>query len=66
MPGVGRRPGRAVAELREELRQLASRGAEPFGEVADVGVGEVVADRLHEGQVRQRELGLAAPAPEHA
>ena len=59
-----RRAGWAVRELREELCQLAGRGPERRAERSRILVGEVVADRLDERQVRERELRLGAAAPE--
>jgi hypothetical protein len=53
-----------VAELRKQLRELAAGGPEASAQMFEVGVREVVADRLDERQVRQGELGLAATAGE--
>ena len=58
------RVGLVAAEEREELRELPPCGAELVGEPVGVLAREVVADRLDEREVRERELGLAARAPE--
>jgi hypothetical protein len=55
----------AVGQLREELREVAGRGAEPRRDRARVLAVEVLTNRLDEGQVRQRQLGLAAGSPQH-
>ena len=59
------RVGLVAAEEREELRELPPCRAELVGEPVGVLAREVVADRLDEREVRERELGLAACAPEH-
>src|SRR2546423_9023595 len=57
--------GLVAAELREELGELEARGAEQDREPLHLLAGQVVPERLDERGVRQRPLGLAAPAPEH-
>jgi hypothetical protein len=54
-----------AAELREELGELEPRCAEQARDPLHVLAGEVVPERLDEREVRQRQLGLAARAPEH-
>ena len=58
------RVGLVAAEEREELRELPPCRAELVGEPVGVLAREVVADRLDEREVGERELGLAACAPE--
>jgi hypothetical protein len=55
----------AGAELGEELRQLGPGRTEPLGQIIDFLRGQVVADRLDEGQVREGELSFAANAAQH-
>src|SRR5207248_8332256 len=54
----------ALSELRKELRQLLASRAEQRAESFGVLARKVVPDRLHDRQVRQRKLGLTAPARE--
>ena len=65
LSGVVRRVGATGAELREELRELRAGGPEALRERLGVLSGQVVADRLHERQVRQGELRLAADPAQH-
>ena len=53
-----------VAELREELRELARGGTEPLDDARRVVARQVVADSLDEREVRERELGLGAASPQ--
>src|SRR5215217_4353011 len=66
LAGIGRSlrsSGRGQA--REELRELRQAGAQRARELVGVRAVEVVSDRLHEGQVGQRQLGVAAAAGQH-
>ncbi len=57
--------GLVAAELGEELCKLTPGGAELVADPGRVLTREVVADGLDEREVGERELGLAACAPEN-
>jgi hypothetical protein len=54
-----------VREPRKKLSELRYARSERVPKPIRVGLVEVVADRFDEGQVRERELGIAAGAREH-
>ncbi len=55
---VAGRGGGAVAELREDLRELRDHRSELGAQSARVLLVQPLADRLDEGEIGQRELGL--------
>jgi phosphoglycerate dehydrogenase-like enzyme len=70
-PEAGIRGVRAVgngglgSQLRKQPRQLSTVNTKTLAKRVDPGCREVVADRLQEGQVGERELGLRTGALHH-
>jgi hypothetical protein len=54
-----------ATELRKQLRQLAPRGAEQSRKLLAVLNGQIIAERLDEREIRDRELRFAAPTPQN-